>query len=360
MKPRFHTLKIKDIRKETDEAVSIEFEVPEELKEKYTYKAGQHLNFKVEIDGQEVRRSYSVCTGESENQLRIAVKKQPFGIFSNYANTELKIGDELEVMTPSGLFTNEITKETEKNFIFFAAGSGITPIMSHVKTILQTAPKSNVTLIFGNKGFGDIIFREEFERLKNDYLTRFELMHVFSREKIGNDLQEGRLDKEKIQLLGETFFKGRKFDEMFVCGPKQMIFAVKEIFEEEGYSPRRIHFELFDSQEDESDKVRTRKIEENDKKVESKVIVILDDEQTVIRLASDGDSVLDAALKSGVDAPYSCKGGVCSTCKGKVLEGEVTMDVNYALEEDEVEAGYILTCQAHPVTPEIVVSYDEW
>lgn len=360
MKPRFHNLKIKDIRKETDEAVSIEFEVPDELKEKYTYKAGQHLNFKVMIDGQEIRRSYSICTGEREGELRIAVKKQPYGIFSTYANTELKVGDVLEVMTPSGLFTNELTEETEKDFIFFAAGSGITPIMSHIKTVLQTAPKSNVTLIYGNRGFGDVIFRNELEELKNNYLTRFELVHVFSREKIGNDIQEGRLNKEKIQLFGDTFFKGRKFDEMFVCGPKQMIFAIKEIFEEEGYSPRRIHFELFDSQEDESDRVRILKVENDTKTVESKVTVILDDEQTIIKLASDGDSVLDASLKSGVDAPYSCKGGVCSTCKAKVLEGEVTMDVNYALEADEVEAGYVLTCQSHPVTPEVVISYDEW
>lgn len=359
-KPKFYTLKVKNIIRETEDAVSVEFEVPEELKSEYSYRAGQHLNFKANINGEEIRRSYSICTAQDENILRIAVKQQPYGIFSSYMNKELKVGDKLEVMTPSGVFTTDIDENTDKRFIFFAAGSGITPIISHIKTILKTAPKSTVTLVFGNKGFNDVIFKEDLEQLKNKFLTRFELVYVYSREKVGNELQEGRLDKEKIELFGETFFKGRKFDEVFVCGPKPMIFAVKEIFEAAGYDSHRIHFELFDTQQKESEQNREKEVSQNTDKVESNVTVILDDEEFYLNLSSDGKSILDAAIDAGVDAPFSCKGGVCSTCKAKVLEGEVSMDVNYALEEDEVNEGYILTCQSHPKTDKLIVSYDEW
>lgn len=358
MNPRFHKLKVKDIRQETNDAVSIALEIPTELEQAYQYEAGQHLTFRTIINNEEVRRSYSVCTGLYENELRVAVKKQPFGKFSTFANEVLNIGDEIDVMTPIGLFTTEIKEDTEKSFLFFAGGSGITPVMSIVKTILHTAKKSDVTLVYGNRGFNHIIFREQFDDLKNEYMDRLSLVHVFSDEKIGNELLEGILNKEKILTFGETIFKGQKFDEVFVCGPKPMIFAVKEIFEESGYDPSVIHFELFTSPEDaKKKKVNPKPIAEQAEG--SDVTVIIDGEEISFKLSRDGMSVLDAANEAAADAPYSCKGGVCSTCKAKIIEGEVEMDANYALEEDEVAAGYILSCQSHPTTKKLVISYDE-
>lgn len=354
---RFHNLTIKDIRKETDNAVSIELAIPEELAKDFQYEPGQHLNFKTVIDGEEVRRSYSICTAVHEKEMRVAIKIQPFGKFSTFANTLLKVGDQVEVMTPSGLFTAEISKDTANSYLFFAGGSGITPVMSHIKSILHIAKDSDVTLVYGNRGFNDIIFREELDGLKNIYMDRFNLIHVFSEERIGNRRLEGVLNKEKVGEIQEAFLKKESFDKVFVCGPKPMIFAVKEVYEKLGIDPSNIHFELFSSPDDDKKKDITNI--HVGAKVEANVKIILDGEETLLRIDSDGPSVLDSALEIGIDAPYSCKGGVCSTCKGKVLEGKVEMDKNYALEAEEVEAGYILTCQAHPVSERLVVSYDE-
>lgn len=358
MKPRFHNLTIKDIRKETEDAVSIALEVPEELKNAYLYQAGQHLNFKAIINGEEVRRSYSICTADFENELRVAIKMQPFGKFSTYANTELKTGDSVEVMTPSGVFTYSIDENTAKSFLFFAGGSGVTPIMSHIKTILHKAPNSTVTLVYGNRGFNHIIFREELEHIKNEFMTRFDLIHVFNEEKIGVDLFEGLLNKEKVSEFKQTLFKETHYDEVFVCGPEPMIFAVKDVFEEAGMSSDNVHFELFSSPDDDKKSTATKSVSNTVAEL-TEMTVIMDDEQVVMAIKKDGPSILDIAIEGGVDAPYSCKGGVCSTCKAKVLEGEAIMDKNYALEEDELEQGYILTCQAHPTTAKIIVSYDD-
>lgn len=355
MNPRFHSLSVKEIRKETDQAVSILFDVPTELADSYQFLPGQHLSLEALIDNEKVRRSYSICTTQFENELRVAVKKMPFGKFSTYANDVLQVNDTLQVMIPAGEFTTEIKEDTTKNFIFFAAGSGITPIMSLVKTILHTAPNSNVTLIYGNRGFEHIIFRDEFERLKDQFMTRFSLLHVFSEEKIGNQIQDGLLDKEMIQRLYDLKIKDEGVDDVFVCGPHPCIIAVRDVFLEAGIDKHHIHFELFTSPDDDKKENATP----TNTKVRSNVKVILDDEEMSLNLNSDGDSVLDAAINAGMDAPYSCKGGVCSTCRAKVLKGEVKMDKNYALEDEEVEAGYILTCQAHPISKELIVSYDE-
>jgi len=354
-KARFHNLTIKDIRRETPSAVSIALSVPEELSEAYTFEPGQHLNFKTIIDGEEIRRSYSICTAVYEGELRVAVKIQPYGKFSTFANKVLKVGDEIEVMTPSGLFTNQIVTNKQESYLFFAGGSGITPIMSHIKTILHTTESSNVTLVYGNRGFNDIIFREELEALKNKHMDRMNLVHVFSEEKIGNKIQEGLLNQEKVKEINDAFFKEENFDKVFVCGPQPMILAVKEVYEGIGVDPSAIHFELFSSPDDHKKKEGVS----TEKKIEANVKIILDGEETLLNIDSDGLNILDSALNIGIDAPYSCKGGVCSTCKGKVLEGEVKMDRNYALEEDELEAGYVLTCQAHPISEKLIISYDE-
>ncbi|HZH85703.1 MAG TPA: 1,2-phenylacetyl-CoA epoxidase subunit PaaE [Brumimicrobium sp.] len=357
MNPRFHILKVKDIRQETQDAVSIALTVPSELAANYKYQPGQYLTFRTFIDGEEVRRSYSICTGIQENELRVAVKKMIHGKFSTFANSALKIDDEIEVMTPMGTFTTEINEDTEKSFLFFAGGSGVTPVMSLIKTILHTAKKSNVTLIYGNRGVDHIIFRDELEDLKNRYMNNFSLMHVFSNEKVGNKVQEGLLDKSKIEQIYKAVLQGRTIDEVFVCGPEPTIFAVKGVFEELGFDPKKVHFELFTSPTQNNTKPLPKVV--SAEKVEANIKVILDGEEILLSLESDGMSILDAAAKAGADVPYACKGGVCCTCKAKVLEGKAIMDVNYALEADEVEAGYILTCQAHPVSEKLVVSYDD-
>lgn len=354
-KAKFHSLVIKDIRKETENAVSIALAVPKELSEEYVFEPGQHLNFKAVIEGEEIRRSYSICTAAHENELRVAIKIQPFGKFSTYANQKLKVGDQVEVMTPSGLFTNEIDENKRESYLFFAGGSGITPILSHIKTILHTSKESVVTLVYGNRGFNDIIFREELDALKNTFMNRFNLIHVFSEEKIGNRIQEGILNQEKVQQVQDAFLSGVSYDKVFVCGPEPMIFAVKDVYEGMGIDSSSIHFELFSSPDDHKKKENVTV----GQKIEANVKIILDGEETLLSIDSDGLNILDSALNIGIDAPYSCKGGVCSTCKGKVLEGKVEMDRNYALEEDELEAGYVLTCQAHPVSEKLVISYDE-
>lgn len=357
MNPRFHTLKVKDIRQETQDAVSIALTVPKELTTSYNYKPGQYLTFRTILEGEDIRRSYSVCTGLQENELRVAVKRMQHGKFSTFANAVLKVGDEIEVMTPMGNFTTEISEDTEKSFLFFAGGSGVTPVMSLIKTILHTAPKSNVTLVYGNRGFDHIIFRDELEDLKNQYMNKFSLMHVFSDEKIGNNLQEGLLDKNKIEQIYKAVLQGQTIDEVFVCGPEPTIHAVKDVFAEAGFDPKKVHFELFTSPT--QSKPSPLPNVPASQKVDANVKVILDGEEVLLKLESDGMSILDAASKAGADVPFSCKGGVCCTCKAKVVEGEARMDVNYALEEDEVEAGYILTCQAHPVSEKLVVSFDD-
>lgn len=359
MRPTFEKLKVKEVTKETEECVSIEFDVPENLKEKFRFEPGQYLTLRKEINGEDIRRSYSICSGLKENKLCVAVKEVPKGRFSTFANQKLKKGDELEVMTPMGNFTTEINENTNKSFVFFAAGSGITPIMSLTKTILQTAPKSDVTLFFGNKGFDSIIFKEEIEDLKNQFMNTFRVIHVFSRESIGNKLQKGRIDKEKVLSLNKAFLSGQDVDEVFVCGPEPMIHAVSDAFQEEGVPKDKINFELFTTPGGKEDTKNIEKPVQPEKHVNANVVIIIDGEETLLALDSDGDSILDAGQKAGADLPFACKGGVCCTCKAKVLSGEAKMDVNYALEKDEVEAGYILTCQSHPVSDKLTVSFDE-
>lgn len=357
MNPTFNKLKVSAVSKETEDCVSIAFSVPKSLENDYQFQPGQYLTLKQIINGEDVRRSYSICSGLNDGELRVAVKKIPTGKFSTYANDELNVGTELEVMTPTGNFTTEINSSTAKTYVFFAAGSGITPILSLTKTILKEAPKSNVILFFGNKGFDSIIFREELEALKNKFMNSFRLIHVFSRESMGNSLQKGRIDKDKVKALHEAFLKQEEVDEVFVCGPEAMIYAVSETFEELGYPTESVHFELFTSPTSQAKDIEKPK--EKLENINANVTIILDGEETLVDLDTQGESILEAGYKAGADLPFACKGGVCCTCKAKIIEGTAAMDVNYALEKDEVEAGYILTCQAHPTSDKLVVSFDE-
>lgn len=359
MSPRFHDLRVADVRRETEDAVSVAFDIPAELKDDYKYKAGQYVTLRQEINGEDVRRSYSICTGVNEGELRVAIKKVYKGVFSTYANEELKTGDVLQVMTPMGSFITEIDESTEKNYVFFAAGSGITPIASLIKTILHTSPKSNITLIYGNRSMDSIIFREEIEDLKNQHMDHFSVMHIFSEEKIGNPLQDGLMNEEKIVNIYNAVLKGQEIDEVFVCGPEPVIHGVKDTFANIGFDENKVHFELFSSPGQKKKPDVTLEHKDHGPRIDANVKVILDGEETLLSLDSDGDNILDAAQKAGADVPFSCKGGVCCTCKARVMKGTARMDVNYALEDDEVADGYILTCQAHPTSDELIVSFDD-
>lgn len=352
--PKFHTLRIADVRKEIEDAVSISFEVPSDLVSEYFFKPGQYLTMRTQINGEEVRRSYSICSAPFENELRVAVKRVKGGLFSNYANEALHAGASIDVMTPMGNFTTEINENQEKTYVFFAGGSGITPILSLIKTILVDESKSAVTLIYGNRKINSIIFKEEIDFLKNLYLTRFAVIHILSEEYLGNDVQYGLMDKAKTDQLNEFFLKQEKIDEAFICGPEPMILAIQEKLLDYGLPEKSVHVELFAAQSPPKPVV-----ESNEPKIEANVKIIMDGIEQELSIDSDGESILDAAYKSGMDVPFACKGGVCCTCKAKVLEGSVKMDVNYALEPDEVANGYILTCQSHPTSEKVVVSFDD-
>lgn len=355
MTPKFHSLVINDVIKETEDTVSVSFDVPDSLVDDYQYLSGQYLTLKAMIKGEDTRRSYSLCSAPHENEWRVAIKQVENGRFSTFANQELKKGDSLEVMTPTGTF--KLTPSTDaKSYALFAAGSGITPILSIAKTALTQEPNCDVTLFYGNKGFNSIIFREQVEALKNEFMGNLRVIHVLSRESLGTPLLKGRIDTQKTEDLYDAFLKDSTLDDVFICGPEQMILGVKEGLKNKGVADEKVHFELFTTPS--TDGAPAKPAYEGPK-VESNVQIILDGDIIDLNLDSDGDNILDAAQKSGADLPFACKGGVCCTCKAKVLEGSASMDVNFALEEDEVEAGYILTCQAHPTSDKLIVSFDD-
>jgi ring-1,2-phenylacetyl-CoA epoxidase subunit PaaE len=353
----FHSLTIKDIRQETPECVSIAFDIPEELQEAFLFTQGQNITIKKTIDGEELRRSYSICSCPLDKELRVAVKKVDNGKFSTHANLQLKKGDLVEVLPPTGRFYTELHPTHRKNYVGFAAGSGITPLLSIIKTTLRTEPDSGFTLIYGNRNRSSIIFREELEALKNKYMNRFRLVHILSREKTDVPLNYGRINAEKCAELAGKVLDFSSSDEFFICGPEEMIFSVKDFLEAQGVDKKKIHFELFTTpgQKKTTDDPPLTTEEAGP---QSKITIKLDGVAFDFDLAFNSDSILDAALQQGADLPYACKGGVCCTCRARLIEGEVEMDANYALEPDEVRAGYILTCQSHPRSSKVVVDYD--
>ena len=357
MSLHFHTLKVKEVKKETPECVSIAFEIPEELKEQFIYKHGQTLTVRALINGEEIRRSYSVCSSPLDNELRVAVKKVEQGIFSQYANEQLKKGDTLDAMPPTGRFFTELDETHKKSYVAFAAGSGITPILSIIKTTLLTEPGSQFTLVYGNRNRHSIIFKEELEALKNRFINRFRIIHILSREKMDAPINFGRIDQEKINHLLDKVINVASSDEFFLCGPEEMIFTLKDSLAERGVDRKKIHFELFTSANARKQTFAIAKTYSSSE-IKSKVTIKLDGSSFDFDLGFEGESILDAALKQGADLPFACKGGVCSTCRAKLLEGEVDMDVNYALEPEEVEHGFILTCQSHPRTEKVVIDFD--
>jgi ring-1,2-phenylacetyl-CoA epoxidase subunit PaaE len=357
MSIHFHKLSIKEINKETSDCVSVLFDVPEELQELFQFKQGQSLTMRTMINGEEIRRTYSICSTPLEKRWRVAIKKVDGGLFSSLANDQLKRGDILEVMPPVGKFYVELNPAHKKNYLAFAAGSGITPVISIIKTTLHTEPNSHFTLVYSNRSRGSIIFFEELEALKNKYLQRFNFINVLSRERTDALINFGRINDEKLKELSKLIDYSL-MDEIFICGPEEMIFGVKSFLEEKEIDKKKIHFELFTTPGQKQSVVKTRE-SGTDTGPKSKITVKLDGRSFDFDLSLSNDTtILDAALKEGADLPYACKGGVCCTCKAKLIEGEVSMDVHWGLEEEEVDQGYILTCQSHPKTERVVVDYD--
>jgi ring-1,2-phenylacetyl-CoA epoxidase subunit PaaE len=354
----FHLLRVRKVEQETEDCVSIEFEVPEELKESFQFTQGQNLTIKKTFNGQELRRNYSICTSPYDNKLKVAVKKVEGGLFSTWANEELKAGDTLDVLPPTGKFYTTLHPSQKKNYLAFAAGSGITPILSIIKTTLITEPQSTFTLVYGNRTKTSIIFKEDLEALKDKFIDRFRIYHILSREKTDAEINNGRIDVDKLQMLFDKLIALKSCDEFFLCGPEEMIFCIKGYLQGRGIAADKIHFELFSVPGQKQSAISNQTSAKIDEGLKAKVSVKLDGILFDFDLAYESESILDAALQQGADLPYACKGGVCTTCKAKLVEGEVSMDVNWGLEPDEVAKGYILTCQSHPKTEKIVVDFD--
>jgi ring-1,2-phenylacetyl-CoA epoxidase subunit PaaE len=351
----FHKLTVKDIQHETKDCVSIAFDIPGESEKDFLFKQGQNITIKTNMDGEEIRRSYSICSCPLDNELRIAVKKVYDGAFSTFANQQLKPGDVLDVLPPTGTFFTEVDNSNKKKYVFFAAGSGITPVISIIKTTLQTEPESSVTLVYGNRNVSSIIFKEDLEALKDKHLQRFRIYHILSRERTEATINYGRIDAEKCAQLARVIDL-TPVDEFFICGPEKMIFTVKEFLETHGIHKRKIHFELFTTPTRKNIKIYTAKGLQEDEG--SEVTVKMDGRSITFMLDYNSNNILDASLAQGADLPFACKGGVCCTCKAKLVEGEVEMEVNYGLEQEEVNAGFILTCQSHPRSKKVVVDFD--
>ena len=351
----FHPLKVKSIKKETADCVSISFDIPEERQQEFKYKQGQSLTLRKMFDNEEVRRSYSICSSPLDKELRVAVKKVQGGLFSTFANTQLKVGDTLDVMPPSGKFYTELSSANKKNYVAFASGSGITPIISIIKTTLITEPLSSFTLIFGNKNQSSIIFKEEIEALKDKYMERFRVYYILSRERMEAEINYGRINAEKCSQLTKLVDLA-KADEIFICGPEEMIFGVKDFLENAGIDKTKIHFELFSTPTKKRLTIYRPVITKDENT--SKITVKVDGRSFDFDLDYNSNNILDAALAQGADLPFACKGGVCTTCKAKLVEGKIEMEVNYGLEPEEVKDGFILTCQSHPRSEKVVVDFD--
>lgn len=354
----FHRLQVKEVRRETEDCVSVLLDVPEERQADFHFIQGQYLTFKKTISGEEVRRSYSLCSSPLDGELRVAIKEVEGGRFSTFANRELQTGDDLESMTPRGSFHVPLGTAACSQYVAFASGSGITPVMSILRTTLKQEPDSHFHLFYGNRNSQSVIFKEMLDDLKNEFMGRLEVHHILSREDQGSDLLKGRLDAEKCMEFGKTFFDPASIRAYFLCGPGEMIEKIQGALTDMGVAKERIHFELFSAPMVKKPAAE-KKEKQHDKKLKAQVTVILDSDETHFEMSGNRKTVLDAALDAGADVPFACKGAVCCTCRAKVLEGTADMEMNYALEDEEVEEGYVLTCQALPTSEKVVISYDE-
>jgi ring-1,2-phenylacetyl-CoA epoxidase subunit PaaE len=357
-RPTFHELTVDEVTPLTDAAVAVTFEVPAGLREAFAFQAGQHLTVRRMVDGQDIRRSYSICSTPAElagaGRLRIGVKKVPGGAFSTYATHGLHEGDLVEVLPPLGHFTTAFDPQRQRHYAAIVAGSGITPVLSLVTTALATEPASRFTLLYGNRTSANVMFVEELADLKDRYPDRLHLVHVLSREPQDAELLSGRLDADRLRRLFDTLVPASTVDDWFLCGPYGMVLDARTVLAERGVPDTRVHTELFHVEE--APAAPRRDVEER-AAGDSQVTILLDGRASTFAMRRD-ERVLDAALRVRGELPYACKGGVCSTCRAKLVEGEVRMARNFALEPDELAAGYVLTCQSSPLTDRVVVDYD--
>ncbi len=354
---KFHPLSVAKVERETRDAVAVTFAVPAAIAEQFRFRPGQHLTLRTTIDGQDVRRSYSICSAVQDGELRIAIKRNAGGFFSTWANETLRAGDTLGVMPPLGHFGVPLDATRRRHFVGFAAGSGITPLLSIIKTTLAVEPKSEFTLFYGNRASGTVMFKEELAALKDLHLTRFNLVHVLSREAQDIELLHGRIDRGRADALLAHWVDLDAVDAVFVCGPDGMMRAVADALKGRGFPDAKVRIERF-----------ATSIPKHEHKAgkapvaghtECEVTVILDGATKTFHVERGRESILEAGLKAGIELPYSCKGGVCSTCRAKLVAGEADMDANFALEDYEVARGFVLTCQSYPVTDKVTVDYDQ-
>jgi ring-1,2-phenylacetyl-CoA epoxidase subunit PaaE len=353
--PRFHKLAVNDLRRESADAVSLTFAIPQELANDYSFAPGQYLTLRTTMDGEEVRRSYSICSGPDDGELRIAVKKVDGGAFSSWAADELKAGDQLDVMTPTGRFGIAHAPNEARVYVGFAAGSGITPILSIAKGVLAREPNSRFFLFYGNRSTGGMLFREALEELKDRFMQRLSVFHVISGEEQDIPILHGRLDGEKVRVLLRSLVPASSVDHVFICGPAGMSEDIEATCRDIGITEARIHVERFVSEF--GGKPRAKAAVQSTAPPKAMASLTIDGKRRDVPVAED-ESILDAALRAGMDLPFACKGGMCSTCRAKLVEGDARMEVNYSLEPWELKAGFILTCQARPVSDKVVVDYD--
>ncbi|WP_024512167.1 1,2-phenylacetyl-CoA epoxidase subunit PaaE [Bradyrhizobium sp. ARR65] len=353
--PRFHRLAVDDLRRETADAISLTFAIPKELADDYCFTPGQYLTLRTTLDGEEVRRSYSICSGPDDGELRIAVKKIDGGAFSNWAAEDLKKGDQLDVMTPTGRFGVAPSAADARTYLGFAAGSGITPILSIIKGVLAREPKSCFFLFYGNRTTEGMLFREALEELKDRFIDRFSVFHVISGEEQDIAILHGRLDGDKVKVLLRAMVPAESVDHVFICGPIGMSEEVEATCRALGIAAERIHVERFVSEF--GGKPRPKALVSASAPPKAFASLIIDGKRRDVPVA-EGEAILDAALRAGIDLPFACKGGMCSTCRAKLVEGKAEMDSNYSLEPWELKAGFVLTCQAKPVSERVVVDYD--
>jgi len=356
---QFYSLPVMSVARNTRDAVVVTFEVPPALESLYNFRPGQYLTLRTELGGEEVRRSYSICSAPLDGVLRVAIKRLDDGAFSTWANTELQSGQLIDVMPPAGNFTVDFSPEHSRHYVAFAVGSGITPIFSLVKSALSIEPDSRFTLFYGNRASSSVLFREEIEDLKNLYMERFSVVFVMSRENQDIELFNGRLDGPKVNELLSVWLDPTEIDYAFVCGPQTMIEDVVQGLQQKGIPKDRIKFELFGAPKGPRALKTGHEARVAPGKGECELTVIQDGRTRTLMIQKNQDNLLDAALAQGLELPYSCKGGVCSTCRCKVVEGEVDMDVNFALEDYEVARGFVLTCQSYPVTDKVVIDFDQ-
>ena len=355
---KFHPLTVSQVRNETRDTIAVTFAVPPELQDSFRFQQGQHLTLRALIDNEDVRRSYSICSAVQEGALRVAIKRTQGGLFSSWANESIKPGLTLDVMPPMGHFNVPLDAASHRHYLAFAAGSGITPILSIIKTTLAAEPHSRFTLFYGNRASSSVIFKEELSDLKDTYMDRLKLAYVMSREQQDIELFNGRITKDKCAQFLRHWVRVEDIDVAFICGPEDMMLGVSEALQEAGMPKSDIKIELFAASIPKHQH-KPRALDPAAVRHETEVTVIMDGSASSFTMDQDKESLLDAGLRAGIDMRYSCKGGVCSTCRCKLIEGKVDMDVNYALEDYEIARGYVLSCQSFPITDKVVIDFDQ-